>query len=208
MIVTTKRSELLDFGPGGELIVSSSHDDRRKTTPAVPAASSSRPARETIRAMTTHAEVDADQDARDLADCRASPLIKGAAATLAFAGVGSLMLALQALLLVGNARSELMSFGLALEVLLGILLLAMAVRLLKVRYTTTIAATVVAFGSAVALLAWSLLALSRGLFSLLGFAVPGLCVIAGVLGAAALGSARRASAARERLRRRGVSVGL
>ena len=158
--------------------------------------------------MTTDLEVDADRDARDLADCRASPVIKGAAAAMAFAGVGSLMLALQALLLVGHSRSELLSFGVALEALLGILLLVMAVRLLRVRYTTTIAAAVVASGSAVALFAWNLLALSRGLFSLLGFAVPGLAVIAGVLAMAGVGSARRASAARERLRRRGVSVGL
>ena len=64
------------------------------------------------------------------------------------------------------------------------------------------------FASALALLIWNIVALSRGLFSILGFAVPGLCMLAGLLALSAIGSARRASMARKSLHERGVRVGL
>jgi hypothetical protein len=127
---------------------------------------------------------------------------------MAFSGVGSLMLALQALLLVAGSQNELLTVALSLEVLLGVLLLVLAIRLLKVQFLTTLAAAVLGFASAVALLVWNVVALSRGLFSILGFAVPGLCMIASLLALSALGSTRRASTARKRLRERGVSLGL
>jgi hypothetical protein len=154
------------------------------------------------------AESDADQDARDLADCRPGSVIKGAAGAMAFSGVGCLMLALQGVLLMGPSRSEPVTFALAVEALLGILLLVMAIRLLKVRLLTTIAAALIAGACALTILALSVFALSRGLLSLLGFAVPGLCVISSLLALSAIGSARRAGAARQRLRARGISLGL
>ena len=55
---------------------------------------------------------------------------------------------------------------------------------------------------------WSLFAMTRSSFTILGFAVPGLCMIRGLLSLLAIGPAGRAEAARERLRRRGVSFGL
>jgi len=158
--------------------------------------------------MSTASEVDADEDARDLAECHPSSVVKAAAGATAFSGVGCLMLALQGLLVMGRARTELASVGLALEALLGVVLLVTASRLLKVQFLTTILAAVFSLASAVVLLAWNVFALSRGLFSILGFAVPGLCVIASLLSLSALGAARRASAARHRLRARGVHLGL
>jgi hypothetical protein len=158
--------------------------------------------------MNSASESDTDEDARDLAACRPSSVVKAAAGAMAFSGVGSLMLALQALLLVAGSQNELLTVALSLEVLLGVLLLVLAIRLLKVQFLTTLAAAVLGFASAVALLVWNVVALSRGLFSILGFAVPGLCMIASLLALSALGSTRRASTARKRLRERGVSLGL
>lgn len=158
--------------------------------------------------MSSASESDLDDDARDLAACRPSSVVKAAAAAMAFSGVGSLMLALQTLLLVAGSQNELLTVALSLEVLLGVLLLVLAIQLLKVQFLTTLVATVVGLASAIALLVWNVVALSRGLFSLLGFAVPGLCMIASLLALSALGSTRRASTARKRLRERGVSLGL
>jgi hypothetical protein len=158
--------------------------------------------------MSSASEVDPDDDARDLAACRPSSVVKAAAGAMAFSGVGSLMLALQALLLVGSSQSELLTSAVSLEASLGMLLLVMAVRLLKVQFLTTVAAAVLGFASAITLLVWNVVALSRGLFTILGFAVPGLCMIASLLALSAIGSTRRASAARKRLRERGVSLGL
>jgi hypothetical protein len=150
----------------------------------------------------------ADADARDLAACRPNSVIKAAAGALAFSGVGCLMLALQGVLVIGRMRTELTTSALGVEALLGAVLIVTATRLLKVQFLTTIAAALIAGASAIAILGCNVFALSRGLFSILGFAVPGLCVISSLLALAAVGSARRASAARERLRARGVSLGL
>jgi hypothetical protein len=152
-------------------------------------------------------EVESDDDARDLADCRAPWIVMLAAGAGAFSGVGGLMLALESWLVVPG-RTTLASTAFALEALLGVLLLAMAIQLLRMRVWTTLASAALSLAAALLILGWNLFALSRGLFSLLGFAVPGLCTLAAVLALAGLGAARRASSARRRLRDRGVSFGL
>jgi hypothetical protein len=153
-------------------------------------------------------EVDVDVDARDLAACRPSSVVKLAAAAAAFSGFGSLMLALQSLLMLGRSLATLASAALTLEALLGVLLLIMAIVLLRLRFWATIVAAPASFSAALLILAWNLFALSRGLFSIMGFAVPASCIVAGLLSLSALGAARRADAARERLRDRGINVGL
>src|SRR5258707_13330131 len=112
-------------------------------------------------------ELAAEDDARDLADCRPSSVVKLAAGTMAFSGVGSCMLALQSLLLVGPSRAALPSFAFGAEALFGALLLGMAMQLLKMRLWATLAAAALSFFTALAMLAWNSFALSHGLFSLL-----------------------------------------
>jgi len=151
---------------------------------------------------------EAEEDARDLAACRPSPVVSAAAGALAFAGVTCLMLALQTLLMVGPQRTTITTSALAVETLLGVALVVNAMRMLKLRVLPAVTGAGLAFFTAFSIVAWTLFAMSRGFFSILGFAVPGLCMIAGLLSLLAIGPSSRASAARERLRQRGVSLGL
>jgi hypothetical protein len=153
-------------------------------------------------------DTEAEEDARDLADCRPSPVVSAAAGALVFAGVGCLMLALQTLLVIGPSRTVLASSVLAVEALLGAALVVSAVLMLKLRVLPAVLGVGLAFFTAFSILGWTLFAMTRGLFSILGFAIPGLCMIAGLLSLLAIGPAQRASAARRRLRERGVSLGL
>ena len=157
--------------------------------------------------LSTDPELDPDADARDLADCRPSSVVSAAAGAAAFSGVGCLMLALQSVLLLGPSRTKLASVAFTLVALLGFAMLFMATRLLKMQLWPAIASAALSVFTAVLILAWSLFALSRGLFSMLGFAVPGLCMIAGLLSLLAIGPCQRAVAARARLRERGVNLG-
>jgi hypothetical protein len=76
------------------------------------------------------------------------------------------------------------------------------------RLWPAIAAAALSALAAVAIWAWSSFAMTLGLYSMLGVAVPGLCVIAAALSLAAIAPCQRATAARARLRDRGVSLGL
>lgn len=153
-------------------------------------------------------ESSTDDDARDLADCRPVSLVKTAAGAVAFSGVGSLMLALQGVLIVGPVRTTVSNVAFATEALLGIGLSVMAVQLLRMQLWATVVSAALSLLTASLILLWSLFALDRGLFSILGFVLPGLCMIGCLLSLAAVGPAGRANAARERLRGRGVSLGL
>jgi hypothetical protein len=151
-------------------------------------------------------ETEAEQDARDLAYCRPSSVVSAAAGAAAFSGVGCFMLALQLIMI--PSRTIIASSALAVEGLLGVAFVVMAIWLLKLRVVPAILCAVLSFSSAFVIVGWSVFAMTRGLFTILGFAVPGLCMITGLLSLLAIGPAQRAAAARERLRLRGVSFGL
>lgn len=151
-------------------------------------------------------ETEAEQDARDLAECRASSVISVAAGAAAFCGVGCFMLALQLLMI--SSRTFIANAALATEGVLGAAFVVVAVWLLRVRVAPAVLCAVLSFFSAVMILGWSLYAMTRGLFTVLGFAVPGLCMITGLLSLLSIAPAHRAVSARKRLRERGVSLGL
>jgi hypothetical protein len=151
-------------------------------------------------------ETEAEQDARDLADCRPSSVVSAAAGAAAFSGVGCFMLALQ--LITIPSRTIIANSALAMMVLFAAVFVVMAIWLLKLRVLPAVLCAVLSFTSAFLIVGWSLFAMTRGLFTILGFAVPGLCTITGLLSLLAIGPAERAVAARERLRQRGISLGL
>lgn len=151
-------------------------------------------------------ETEAEQDARDLADCRPSSVVSAAAGAAAFSGVGCFMLALQLIMI--PSRSVIANSALAMEGMFGVAFVVMAIWLLKLRVVPAVLCALLSFTSAFLIVGWSLFAMTRGLFTILGFAVPGLCMITGLLSLLAIGPAQRAVAARERLRQRGVNLGL
>jgi hypothetical protein len=151
-------------------------------------------------------ETEAEQDARDLADCRPSSVVSAAAGAAAFSGVGCFMLALQLIMI--PSRTIIASSALAMEGVFGAAFVVMAIWLLKLRVLPAVLCAMLSFTSAFLIVGWSLFAMTRGLFTILGFAVPCLCTITGLLSLLAIGPAQRAVAARERLRQRGISLGL
>src|SRR5688500_13104323 len=108
-------------------------------------------------------ETEAEEDARDLADCRPSSVVSAAAGATVFAGVGCLMLALQTLLLVGPTRTVLASSVLAIETLLGASLVVTAVLMLKLRVLPAVLGAGLAFFTAFSIVGWTLFAMTRGL---------------------------------------------
>src|SRR5688500_20337951 len=69
-------------------------------------------------------KTEAEQDARDLADCRPSSVVSAAAGAAAFSGVGCFMLALQLIMI--PSRTVIANSALAMTVLFGAAFVVMA----------------------------------------------------------------------------------
>lgn len=146
-------------------------------------------------------EEDDELFARDLAASAPTPVVYAAAATATIAGVVFVFLGIQTRAIV----SEMTVLGEATTLAMfgcGVSLVVLATQVLRMRAWAAILATAASGVLTLASVAWLVLSLSNGLFSLLAGVSPFTCIAAAVSCALSISTCERASAAHRRMRER------
>ena len=137
-----------------------------------------------------------------------SPVIKGAAALVALAGLFTAMTGLQIAMATDYYGSPLVHAIPFVQLAFGVGSILLAASVYRARTWSSVAAAGASLFAVLAMAAYLVVSLSWGVFSCVAVIAVGLWLLAAALSLVAVPAARKATAARERMRARGEDLGL